>query len=286
MPTKRFISSLILFLAILAGAAALGLNAACIIVTEGGPDFFPGRGTQEDFQKTLPLSAGGSFSLKNTNGFVHVSTWNRNEVEIKAVKIAKWSKNDLKRVEIEVSSAGDSVRVDTVYEKSMWRNIRVEVKYEVKVPDGVRLENVRTTNGDIELSGRFSDAEAGTTNGDIRLNSASGRCSAHTTNGDIHVVNFKGPIEAGTTNGSIHLDVRALEAGIRAHTTNGSITLKMEGEVNANFRAHTTNGHIKTDFPVTIRGTISSRRTLEGVFGNGGPEIELRTTNGSITLTR
>ena len=76
------------------------------------------------------------------------------------------------------------------------------------------------------------------------------------------------------------------EAGLTAHTTNGSITVKMAGELNADFRAHTTNGRIRTDFPVTITGTISSRRRLEGTLGKGGPEIDLRTTNGSITLTR
>lgn len=286
MRTKRFISALFLFVGLFSGAAVFGLNAACIIIADGDPFFLPGGDYREDFQKTLPLSASGSFSLKNTNGDVLVSTWPRNEVEIKAVKIAKRAESDLDRVKIEVSAAGDSVRVDTIYEKTFLRNIRVEVKYEVKVPEGVRLEDVHTTNGDVELVGRFGDANAGTTNGDIRLESASGRCSASTTNGDINVHNVKGPVDAETTNGSIHIDIQAVEAGIKAETTNGSITLKMAGDVNANLRVHTTNGHIRTDYPVTVRGMVKSRRSLEGTFGNGGPEIELQTTNGSITITR
>lgn len=276
MRMKKTISALIFFLVLLTGAAVLSLNAAGLFVAD----------YQEKFEKTLPLSAGGSFSLKNTNGDVIVSTWTKNEVEINAVKTAKRDKDDLNRVKIEVSAVGDSVKVDTIYEKTFLRNIRVEVKYEVKVPEGVRLERVRTTNGDVEITGRLGDADVGTTNGDVRLESASGKCLAHATNGDIHVANFKGPLEAGTTNGSIHLDVRTVEAGIMAHTTNGSITLKMVGDVNANFKAHTTNGRIRTDFPITIKGVVNSRRTLEGTLGNGGPEIDLRTTNGSITLTR
>lgn len=273
---KKTISALIFFLVFLTGAAVLSLNAAGLSAAD----------YQEKFQRTLPLSASGSFGLKNTNGDVIVSTWTKNEVEINAVKTARRDKDDLDRVTIEVSAVGDSVKVDTIYEKTFLRNIRVDVRYEVKVPEGVRLDRVRTTNGDVEITGRFGEAEVGTTNGDVRLESASGKCLAHTTNGDIHIANFKGPVEAGTTNGSVHLDVRTFEAGIVAHTTNGSITLKIGGDVNANFRAHTTNGHIRTDFPITIKGVINSRRTLEGTLGSGGPEIDLRTTNGSITLTR
>jgi len=241
---------------------------------------------QEKFEKTLPLTAAGRFSLKNTNGVVIVSTWTKSEVEIKAVKIAKRRKEDLDRVKIEVTASGDAVAVDTIYERSFLRDIRVEVNYEVKVPEGVRLDSVRSTNGDVEITGRFGEASVGTTNGDIRLDSTSGRCTVHTTNGDVRVVNAKGPIDAQTTNGNVQVEVKALEAGITAHTTNGSITVRSSGDLNAVFTAHTTNGHIRTDFPITIKGYLESRRTVEGTLGNGGPEINLRTTNGSITLSR
>jgi DUF4097 and DUF4098 domain-containing protein YvlB len=276
MKMKKSLSALLLFLTLMAGAAVLTVGATGLAAGED----------QEKFEKTLPLSAAGRFSLKNTNGIVIVSTWTRSEVEIKAVKIAKRRKEDLDRVKIEVTAAGDAVAVDTIYERSFFRDIRVEVNYEVKVPEGVRLENVRSTNGDVEITGRFGEASAGTTNGDIKLETTSGRCTVRTTNGDVYVVNAKGPLDAGTTNGSIHVDVRAFEAGIMAKTTNGSITLKISGDLNAVLKAHSTNGHIRTDFPITIKGLIQSRRTVEGTFGSGGPEINLRTTNGSITLSR
>lgn len=257
----------------------------CSVVLAGAA-FLAAADYQEKFEKTFPLTANGSFSLKNTNGDVVISTWTKNEVEIKAVKTAKRDKEDLERVKIEVNASANSVSVDTIYDKSFLRNIRVDVQYDVKVPEGVRLERIRSTNGDVELTGRFSDADAGTTNGSVRLESASGKCSAHTTNGDVHAVNFKGPIDARTTNGDVYLDVRVLEAGITAHTTNGSITLKTAGDLNAVFKAHTTNGRIRTDVPITVEGMVSSKRTLEGKLGKGGPEIDLRTTNGSITLSR
>lgn len=281
---QKKLSAVALALALLAGAAVVGLNAACVVFDENGPHFVGGPEYKEDFLKTVPLGAGGSFSLKNTNGVVRLSTWAKDEVEIKAVKTARGNKSNLDKVTIEVAAASGSVRVETVYPRL--RNLRVSVAYEIKVPENVRLEDVRTTNGDIVISGRFSDVKAGSTNGDVHLDSASGRCEIGTTNGDIRLVNANGPVDAHTTNGSVHIDIGKVEAAISARTTNGSITVRASGELNAELKARTTNGRIQTDFPITVQGVVRSGRSLDGKMGTGGPLIDLHTTNGGITIGR
>jgi DUF4097 and DUF4098 domain-containing protein YvlB len=281
---KRTLSTLALALGLLIGAAVIGLNAACIAFDENGPHFLGGPEYKQDFLKTVPLGAGGSFSLKNTNGVVHLSTWAKDEVEIKAVKTARGNKADLDKVTIEVSAAAGSVKVETVYPQL--RNVRVSVAYEIKVPENVRLEDVRTTNGDLDITGRLADIKAGSTNGDVRVDSAAGRCEVGTTNGDIRLVNARGPVDVHTTNGGVHIDVGRVEAEISAKSTNGSITLRTSGELNAELKARTTNGRIQTDFPITVQGTFGSGRSLEGKLGTGGPLIDLHTTNGGITIGR
>ena len=281
---KRTISTLALALGLLAGAAVIGLNAACFVIDENGPHFLGGPEYKEDFLKTVPLSAGGSFSLKNTNGVVRLSTWAKDEVEIKAVKTARGNKADLDKVAIEVAAKSGSVTVETVYPRL--RNLRVSVAYEIKVPENARLEDVHTTNGDIEIAGRLADIKAGSTNGDVRVDSAAGRCEIGTTNGDIRLVNAHGAVGARTTNGSVHIDIGKVEAAISAKSTNGSITLRTSGELNAELKARTTNGRIQTDFPITVQGVVRSGRSLEGKLGTGGPLIDLHTTNGGITIGR
>ena len=59
-----------------------------------------GEEYKEDFSKTVPLKAGGHFSLENVNGGVSVSTWKEAKVEIKAVKTARRRQEDLAKVEI------------------------------------------------------------------------------------------------------------------------------------------------------------------------------------------
>ena len=69
---------------------------------------------------------------------------------------------------------------------------------------------------------------------------------------------------------------------MRAHTSNNGITLHLPGEVNARLSAATSNASISSDFEMRMRGEISKHH-IEGTLGNGGPLIDLSTSNGQIT---
>ncbi len=242
---------------------------------------------REDFSKTLPLKAGERFSLVNVNGNVAVSTWKENQVEIKAVKIARDDKEDLKDVEIRVEAVPGGVAVKAVWPKFR-RRFNVNVDFEVKVPEGVNLEDVETVNGEVGLSGRYGRAVAGTTNGTVTVADAAGDFHASTTNGEIHADRVEGRLEAETTNGDVRLAGLAFKDGISAETTNGSITLVLTApeSLNASLIAETTNGHITLDFPVTVKNLSQSKHRVEARIGEGGPEISLHTTNGSIRISK
>jgi DUF4097 and DUF4098 domain-containing protein YvlB len=258
--------------------AILLLAVSCIMA---------GEEYREDFSKTLPLKAGDRFSLDNVNGSVAVATWKENKVEIKAVKIARRNEKDLKEVEILVDEGPGSVSVKAVWPKFP-RRVNVNVEFEVLVPEGVVLDEVETTNGGIEISGRFLRIDTGTTNGSVRIENASGELDASTTNGSIIVSRFEGRIKADTTNGNIRLEGVAFKDGVSADTTNGSITLAIDSpeSLNADLKARTTNGSVTVDFPITLQNLKGSKKHIEGKIGQGGPLIELDTTNGSIRLTK
>ena len=73
----------------------------------------PSYAISKDFNQTVPLQPCGTFELQNVNGPVDVQGWDRNEVEIHAVKTAKQQESDLDRVSIEVSARPDAVAVTT-----------------------------------------------------------------------------------------------------------------------------------------------------------------------------
>jgi DUF4097 and DUF4098 domain-containing protein YvlB len=242
---------------------------------------------REDFSKTAALKAGGTFSLENVNGSVRVSTWKEDKVEIKAVKVAKKREGDLKEVEILVDASEGRVMVKAVWPKFP-RNVSVSVDFDVKVPEGVHVEEAGTVNGSVEITGRYGRLAAGTTNGQVSVEDASGDLEASTTNGGVRVRRFEGRVDARTTNGNVRLEGLTFKDGVEAKTTNGSIHLGIvspEG-LNADLNARTTNGSISVDFPVTLQNLRQSRRVVEARIGQGGPEISLRTTNGSITIGR
>jgi len=246
----------------------------------------PAPDDQEEFQKTLPLSSQGTFSLKNINGEVRVSTWKEAKVEIKALKKTNKGAENLQKVKIEVTAAADSVSVDTVYPKH--ENTGVSVDYDIKVPEGVSLGGVSSVNGSVAITGPFSRVSASTTNGQVKVENASGNLEFETTNGDVTAINISGPITAHTTNGNIILELTKLEAGISAETTNGSITVRLSAgqEINGLLEAKTVNGSISFDFPITLQSLEKSKHHLRGQLGQGGPQISLETVNGSIRLTR
>jgi DUF4097 and DUF4098 domain-containing protein YvlB len=246
-----------------------------------------GEEYREDFSKTLPLKAGERFSLENVNGGIIVTTWKDDKVEIKALKVARGDEADLKKVEIRVEEGAGFVSVKAIWPKFP-RRARVNVDFEIKVPEGVILDGVETVNGGVEVTGPYSRADVGTTNGSITVKDVSGELKADTTNGTIQVSRFEGKLEADTTNGNIRLEGVTPKDGIAAETTNGSISLALVSPetLNADLSASTTNGHITVDFPVTLKALRQSRRRVEAKIGQGGPEISLHTTNGSISLTK
>lgn len=245
-----------------------------------------GQEESEEFSKVLPLKSSGSFSLKNVNGSITITTWKEDKVDIKALKTTKGDPDKLKEVKIEVEATANSVSVDTIYPRG--KNIRVSVKYEVKVPQGVNLGKVKSTNGSVYITGPVGNTNASTTNGKVELDGAKGTISLSSTNGRIEAANIRGELDADTTNGSIVLEMLSFEDTIKAKTTNGSITLRVGSleKVNADFNARTVNGSISLDLPVTLKSMKKSRRSLEGQIGQGGPEISLRTVNGSIKITK
>ena len=234
----------------------------------------------------MPLKSSGTFSIRNVNGSITITTWKQDKVDIKALKTTKQNPDKLKEVRIEVDATSNSVSVDTIYPRG--RNIRVSVKYEVKVPQGVNLGKVKSVNGSVNVTGPVGNTDASTTNGNVDLDGAKGAISLSSTNGRLEAANVKGELEAGTTNGSIVLEMLSFEGTIKARTTNGSITLRAGSltKVNADFKARTVNGSISLDVPITLKSMKKSRRSLEGQIGQGGPEISLRTVNGSIKITK
>jgi Putative adhesin len=234
-----------------------------------------------DFNWHGRLAPGQSVEIKGVNGAIHAERSSSTEVTVEAIKSGRH--NDPNSVTVQAVPHGDGVTICAVYPSSDWgrpnecqpgsggrmsvNNNDVKVEFTVHVPAGVRFIG-RTVNGEVEAASLGGDVQAHTVNGKIRISTA-------------------GSAEAKTVNGSITARV-GQAAGMKPlefHTVNGGIELELPTTVNANIHASTVNGHISTDFPLMIHGKFSGRE-ITGAIGQGGPDLSLKTVNGSIELHR
>lgn len=231
---------------------------------------------QQEFRWDAALATGKTIEIKGVNGSVTAEPTSGNRVEVVAVKIGR--RSDPSQVEIATVEHAGGVTVCAVYPSTgsranscapgdggrmSTRNNDVQVRFTVRVPEGVNLA-ARTVNGSIKAASLQSDLFAQTVNGSIDL-STTGAAKATTVNGSI-----KAQIGATT-----------LQDDLEFNTVNGSITLVLPEGLNADIEASTVGGRVTTDIPLTVsqRG-----RQARGVMGSGGAQIELNTVNGSVQL--
>jgi hypothetical protein len=229
---------------------------------------FPGFASDQVFQKTYPLPAGGSFVLENVNGSVEVDGWNRDEVEVRAVKMARDGSDETSEVRIDVESQPGQVAVHTRYPTG--EGAEVAVEYHVYVPARILLSNVETVNGSVLVHG----VEGG---GDLR-----------SVNGNVEVLKSAGRFSARTTNGNVRLELSELRDGapMNVETVNGSVVLGLPLSARANLKVLNLNGEFSSELPVVSTMASTAARSFRGKLGVGGGEISVRTINGAIRLVR
>ena len=95
---------------------------------------------REEFHQTYPLAAAGRVGVHNVNGAIHVSAWDRNEVNVDAIKHGADQKS-LDDAKIVVEARADSVEIRTKYPEDCHRCAAIE--YTITVPRGAARRSIR-----------------------------------------------------------------------------------------------------------------------------------------------
>ncbi len=164
--------------------------------------------------------------------------------------------------------------------------------------------SVHSSNGGIKASDLSGTIEIGSSNGGIVLEAMKGTMNVSTTNGGIRASNLEGQCELSTTNGSVHVAgrfdglnvssgngavVARAEAGSKLssawkiRTSNAGVDLSLPTNLQANVDASTSNGSVTVDLPNDVQGS-HSKTEVRGAMNGGGPEMSIRTSNGSIHI--
>lgn len=231
---------------------------------------------RDEYHQTYPFAANGRVSVENLNGFVHIKVWDRDAVQVDAIKRAN-RRERLDEAKIDIYATAESIRIRTVYpdrnqnftddEKGRYNN-PATVDYTLTVPRKARLESIELVNGSLDVDG----AE-----GPVKGSSINGRVAARGLSGETRLSTVNGNLEATFTQLSE-------TAPINLGSVNGNVVLVIPSDSKAIVRAGTVHGSITNDFGLEVQHGEYVGHELYGQIGDGGPRIKLSNVNGGISI--
>ncbi|MEK7794093.1 MAG: DUF4097 family beta strand repeat-containing protein [Candidatus Hydrogenedentota bacterium] len=288
---------------IVAGLAFQSAQAE-VVAEDGKVEQVDGKWVQT-VTRQLAFEPGGTLRVTSKNGNINVTAWDKNELLVTAEKHArpdtggvKWvleklnigfkDSDDvqgfLESVTINVVQTGSEIVVDATIPKRS--DMSAWVSYDVKIPNQAALDLINS-NGNVSVTGIQGEISGRSSNGKIQFEELSGKIICDTSNGRIELVNVDGPIQAGTSNGGIsieHSGELSVDDTISCETSNGSIRVAVPASSAFTLAARTSNGSVRTSFDVSRTDDGKRRSRLEGSVNGGGPLLDLRSSNGSISI--
>jgi DUF4097 and DUF4098 domain-containing protein YvlB len=252
--------------------AALGTVCALLVLALSAHASDHRGALTEEFHQTYTITSDGRIELDNINGSVHISSWDRNEVKVDAVKYAD-TKERLDEAKIEIDSGKDYLSIRTKYpdHNNNWNwgshNNPASVEYTLTVPRSASLDEIKLINGALDLTGITGEVRASCINGRLEAHDLSGRAKLSTING--------------------RLDARFAQLSgqdIELNSVNGSLELTIPSDSNAEVDASTVSGGISNDFGLRVNDHRFVGHDLRGELGKGGSHIHLSDVNGRIEI--
>jgi len=229
----------------------------------------------ETIEATHAVTADASFSLENINGSVEITTWDRSEIRVVAVKEAR-SQEDLDAIEVKIHADDNHVAVKTNYNRkegsffSKWTNSG-EVSYTVTVPAGASLRNLRTVNGAIRIEGVGGPVDAATVNGSIETTGLRADAKLETVNGNVKA----------------HFASVSADQSIEIGSVNGRSEIVLPDDADFGIKARTVHGRIRTDFDLEVdQRKYGPGSRLNGQIGEGTASVDISTVNGAIRVSK
>ena len=248
-------------------------------------------------------------------GGIEISTWDKNEVNVKVYgndeaeeKIIFSAEETSSGVKVEGKQKDSknfknlTIRVEIVVPKnydlklySSGGNLSVKDitgKIETNTSGGnIKIDNTSgnleayTAGGNVAISVSSGDIKVSTSGGKISVNNFEGNIDVSTAGGDIVLDGKNGKIDASTAGGSIKLDYEGKNMGIDMSTLGGNINASLPGDFDADADIGTLAGKITCDFAKVQKDNHVSSY-IRAKFNNGGETFKCTTSAGNIIVTK
>ena len=223
----------------------------------------------KDIHKTFPLDSHGSVTIDTYKGSIHVTTWDRNEVDV-SVRIEEDGdvfSQSIKRADVRFDASPREVRMKSDSQWFFLDGVQPLYQYTVKMPRTASLR-IKDYKSESDISDLAADLQFNTYKGSLQLR------------------NFSSGLTANTYKGDIHADFAAVTAPVRIDTYKGDIDLRMprDGKFDLSTESGRRHGDPDNDFARFVKTSNSRDRIQRSQVNGGGPEVRLRSYKGEFRL--
>lgn len=283
-------------------ALALALLPAvggCVIVTSSG--CYNSARFTESRQSTVPHQANTGIDVQSANGSLTIVQGGTDQVSITA-RLRATTEERLKATQITTDRAADGTLQVRVAWPGNQRQGSEGCDFDITIP-ATSAVHLKTSNGSVRLGGLAGPAVIDTSNASITVYDHDGEVRADTSNARIECRAIKGAITADTSNASI--TIADAPAAVSADTSNASVEITLADANTGPVHIDTSNAGVTLRVGAAFRGRLSAHTSNAGLhmnaanakpdgspskhsgawrFGAEGPDSDISTSNGSITI--
>jgi DUF4097 and DUF4098 domain-containing protein YvlB len=245
---------------------------------------------------------------KTSGGNISVTAVSPSEsrVEVFVSKNGSWRKfsdDELKQkvkedydLDVSVNNGTLTASAKPKHSITNWKNT-LSFSFRIYVPQNVSTR-LKTSGGNIDLTGISGDQDFKTSGGNLSLNSLSGNIQGKTSGGNISLKNCKDELELSTSGGNIHAENS--EGKIHLSTSGGSVELSdLKGNIDAStsggnvsgeniegaLAAHTSGGNVSLQRLSCSVNASTSGGNIDASVIRPGKYVTLHNSSGRVRLT-
>ncbi len=233
------------------------------------------------FKKSFDVSSPAKMDISTNDGFINAYGNSTHGIQVyfivyKNGRVVDMDINELEEhVILNISNWGNHLEISIKDREKLldWNN-KYHVSIHILAPKQTAC-NLKTSDGDIELTGFAGNQICKTSDGDIAVENVNGEFSGKTSDGNITALNINGPTSLVTSDGDIKASKIHGEASFK--TSDGKITAN---EIVGNVSAVTSDGNIVME---NIDGTHNARTSDGNIdFEDLSGGLTAQTSDGDI----
>ena len=271
----------------------------------GGSDRAGEPASPHRLDKRFAVNGRAMVTLRNAQGTIMVSSWQRSEVEIIANHASEG-------VEVDAAQNGNRIELVTHVLRDDVAPAELQADYQIYVPEETELE-IKNDSGSVSVTQVYADVSVDTVLAKVELTDVSGDLTVRTVDGSFVCTRCVGKIEFISTSGGARF-LQAVSRSLHAQTfsgslfydgpfspngyyklttTSGPIELSLSEKDSVKLSAHSRQGKVENEvnlkpeshlfrLPAAGRGSSS----LIGTTGAGLARVELTSFSGKILIRK